>query len=189
MEVLLTFDSLLKTDATEKAVFLLMNKDKLSVARKLKGKPVIGDFVVVKGENISLLNILTQEGLLRAVREKLQTYLQGDDFYIAFPVYDYANRQIGALVTIVDFSRFNQIFQTGLWKSCAVILGVIFIAVMSFAFLFYKLLFNPLDRLSIYAEQVAAGELGAKIHGTFKGELLQLKNALFSMVENLKQRL
>ncbi|WP_457572130.1 cache domain-containing protein [Desulfovulcanus sp.] len=109
VEVLLSFDPVLSASRNEKAIFLLMNKDKLSVARKLHGRPEIGDFVIVKGEHIELLDNLDQSFLMRA-KEGLQTRLDGKNFYMGFPVRDYNGKQIGVLLTVITSVRLK-IFQ------------------------------------------------------------------------------
>ena len=189
VEVLLSFDPVLKTSANDKELFLLMNKDKLSVARKLKDRPVVGNFVVVKGKHTDLLQPLMQQHLLEAARQKLITYLKDNNFYLAYPIKDYASRQIGVLVAVVDFSRFNHIYYTGLVKSSALIVIVLLIAAICFAVLFYRYMFNPLDGLANYAEVVASGNLDAEVTGRFIGEFDVLRKAFVSMVTRLKERL
>ena len=132
---------------------------------------------------------LMQQHLLEAARQKLITYLKDNNFYLAYPIKDYASRQIGVLVAVVDFSRFNHIYYTGLVKSSALIVIVLLIAAICFAVLFYRYMFNPLDGLANYAEVVASGNLDAEVTGRFIGEFDVLRKAFVSMVTRLKERL
>ena len=186
VEVLLTFDSILNTTGKEKATFLLMNKDKLGVARKLKGRPVVGNFVVVEGKNVSLLKNIQEAGMLQSVRQGVQTFLDGENFYIGFPLRDYAGRQIGALITIVDFSRFNHLLKSGLWQSCGIIIGIILAVVVISLFISYKFLFNPLHSLSAYAREIAMGNFNMELNLNLKNEIGEVADSLRKMSVVLK---
>lgn len=65
--------------------------------------------------------------------------------------------------------------------------SVIFFTMMGVLIIFIRRsLRSPMNKLVLYADDVAQGRLDASIDGTFKGELLNLKNSIQAMVQSLK---
>lgn len=188
VEVLLPFDALLEKASNEKAIYLYMNKEKLSVATKLKDKPMTGDFVLVSGEKDSLQNLISIDFLEKA--KKSLSYEKNENIeYIAFPIRDYKGIQIGILVMASDYSNFFAIQKSIIYQSIWVMAAIIIIPLILILFLFEKNIMNPLTVVTKFAKKIANGDHDATIDGKFVCEFALLQDVLNSMVSNLKEKI
>ena len=187
VEVLISFKPALKLMGNEKAVFLLMNKEQLNVATKLRNKPIVGDFVVVEGNHLELLKEIKNDFLTKA-REGLFFQLLEDNLFIGFPVKDYAGNQIGELITVWDFSKFIGIQNSALKNSILFLTLSIGAFIFLLGWVFARDIFQPLERLVDYIKNIEQGR-HIKLSGKFKGEICVLKDALKHMVWKLEKKI
>ncbi len=73
---------------------------------------------------------------------------------------------------------------------CAIIVAIFILVVTTLMFIFMKRkLKQPIEKLVSLSEEIIAGNLNTSVSGSFQGELKVLKDALESMVTNLKKRI
>ncbi|MBU1001870.1 MAG: cache domain-containing protein [Proteobacteria bacterium] len=79
---------------------------------------------------------------------------------------------------------------TSLLNNAALFGGLfVILCIIGIAFFMRQGLKKPLDTVVAYAGHVAQGDLDASMTGTFKGEVLKLKDAIEAMVDSLKAKM
>lgn len=144
VEVLVDFSKVLGFKTGSEHLILFMNKDMLSIAKKLSGHKIIGDYVLVYRVPSPVLSKVTVP-MLNEGKKGLHFFSTGKDCVITFPVYDYKGRQIGVLADVVDTSKIDTTIGNIISLSTLSIVGMLIAISIVVAILLRVLVCGPLN--------------------------------------------
>jgi len=177
VEVLKSYEDVFKSLQKDENQFfsLYMDASLLSTTTKLqnpKQYPVIENaFVRVAGkENLTVSNAITLGNLRRGVKERFVT-VSGDYALAYLPVSDYQGHPIGVIALAQDISLQNSILDGATMLVLGIFLFSVLIPILSVLGVLPFAVFKPLNRICLFAEDVAKGNLTRDMESHSQDEL------------------
>lgn len=190
VEMLSSFSGVISSLSNNESLDLsvYMNKDLLPVATKLQDSsknPIIGNrFVLVaksKREEAAPLPLLNN-GALATTMET-----EGNNLRAAFPVTDYAGKQIGVFVLLLDITE-QHTFITGVKITVALVLAVLILLPLIIGqIVMQKSVIAPIREGVTLATAISNGDLTVSVGEGKKDEVGTLMRALGSMTDRLRE--
>lgn len=168
-------------------VLVFMNQDLLPITTALRDEtkfPRIDQrFVRVAGDEAST-NLLAVADLdAGTLADHIR--IEDDRAVATMPVLDYSGKQIGVLAMVVDLSAQHGMMSSTLWLLVLVFGLTAVLPLMAGQIVMRRYIMQPINRSLAFANQLASGNLRARLEVSQKDEMGKLADAFRSMRERL----
>ncbi len=192
LEVYSSFSVISKSLAEEEGLkmSLLLNEEMLEVTKSLQDPtqyPLLGNFVLIDGQdNAQILNELG-ESFLEQGKHEAVFRCDGHHTYAAFPIHDYAGKQLAVMVLELDTSESSTLV-SGVLLFLILAIGVAVLLLVLYGFwAINQLVIKPVKRARSFAQKLAQGQLDTRLPVDNRDEINRLQKALNYMAEGISK--
>ncbi|SKA92567.1 methyl-accepting chemotaxis protein [Paucidesulfovibrio gracilis DSM 16080] len=188
VEVLVDFSPILDAaqDEDGSSVLLFMNADKLPITTRLQDAdkfPIIGDYVLVSGDQKTLDDQNLTSDVLSLGRQGLTMDASGSHVQGIFPVRDYQDTQIGVMAYVINAEAQKKNIRNLWWTLTGVFLLVLLLpGVLLLLALRYAIML-PMSRLQETICRVSMGDLACGMSLQTGDEMEEMGKALVDLIQ------